>query len=77
MVLIEKCVVIGLWCLGIGESYCFIFIMFGVGKCIVFNIVYDFICVLFYVREDYIFFLINGRELGNVMNKFELKYGLF
>lgn len=67
----KKFVVMGLWCLGIG------IVMFGFGNCIWFNIVYKFVYVLFYVREDYIFFLFSGRVLGNVINKFELKYGLF
>ncbi|XP_068680624.1 uncharacterized protein [Montipora foliosa] len=73
---IEKRVAIGLWRLGTGESYRSTSITFGVGKCTALNIVHDFIRALFHVREDYISFPTNGRELGNVMNKFELKYGL-
>ena len=73
---IEKRVAIGLWRLGTGESYRSTSITFGVGKCTALNIAHEFIRALFHVREDYICFPSNGRELGNVMNKFELKYGL-
>jgi len=69
-------VAIGLWHLGTGESYRSTSITFGVGKCTVLNFIHEFIRTLFHVREDYISFPSNGRELGNVMNKFELKYGL-
>lgn len=73
---IKKRVAIALWRLGTGECYRSTSITFGVGKCTALDIVHDFVRALYRVREDYISFPSNGRELGYVMRKFEIKHGL-
>ena len=67
---------IALWHLGRGESYRSTAVTFGVGKCTALNIVHEFIQALFQIRENYISFPLNGRELDRVMQKFELKHDL-
>ena len=63
---------IALWRLGTGESYRSAAVTFGVGKCTALNIVHEFVQALFQIRENYISFPLNGRELDRVMQKFEL-----
>ena len=67
---------IALWRLGTGESYRSTSVTFGVGKCTALNIVHEFVQVLFQIRENYISFPPNGRELDGVMQNFGFKHGL-
>ena len=73
---IEKRVAIALWRLGTGKCYRSTSITFGFGKCTALDIVHDFVLALYSVREDYISFPSNGRELRHVMRKSETKHGL-
>ena len=73
---IEKRVAIALWRLGTGEKYRSTAVTFGVGKCTALNIVHEFVQALFQIRENYISFPLNGRELDQVKQKFELKHDL-
>ena len=66
---IEKRVAIALWRLGTGESYRSTAVTFGVRKCTALNIVHEFVQALFQIRENYISFPLNGRELDRVMQK--------
>ena len=70
---IEKRVSIALWRPGTGESYRSTAVTFGVGKCTALNIVHEYVQALFQIRENYISFPPNGRELDRVMQKLELK----
>ena len=68
---IEKLVAIGLWILGARESYHSTSVTPWCWEIHRTNILKKIFGALFYVREDNISFLFNGRALKNVMSKFK------